>query len=501
MSYYVADMLGSAIQQTLGPMRDYFLPKVSPTWSEIQTQNTKVARIDDVGLNWIIQWPFMIGLAGSVQPAPMTAPLIATDPSTPAPPDFQLPQDQESWPGLAESPYPGLWTQKITLKRIKADCHFPREFIRLASLNAYRAIDPMDAIIKGWARNIARSMCMYWFSQTGNSLVNAIGSFTAAVGVGLTIDSTGLAITLDTAGTSNAVPNSFAKLASGMAVDIFLQNANVRLNAAPVFIGKPKGLNRTATYPGHCTLYCFGASITLTDTYVYHIVPRGSGRESGTSYLPTPLEAMFASSGAPTNLFNINTTLFPHLQSVVSTTAIVATEASIQKCLAEQEMYATDLDDDMRPDTFLMTPGIMARYFQNYELWKVGNAGQTFDVSGGVANKITYQLYGRTYNFVSERWLPQKHMYLIKLKNNWQVVRPPRMKGTKSSPGFDQGLEFLAPLWGHPSIFIHAYQTGGGSAGAFTGWGHCPAEMIYEVIPEKFGGWFKWTAVTESYNS
>ncbi len=499
-----ADILGLGMQQTLSPTTDWFLPQVSESWKDIATQGTRVAQLDNLGKDWKVIWPFQCGMAGAIEPSTLTGPAIATDPTTPNPVDLNVLQDYETWPGITESVLPAVNIKTITLKRIKGNLYFPSEVMQLAQLKAWKmASDIFSGYLKGFARNIAFMMCNYWFAQPGNGIINALGSFTTGgAAAGTYTGTTGLDVTLDVAGTSNAVPNSFAKWSSGMRVDIFNHNGTTRLNSGPVFVSKVKGLNRTATYPGHVTLYCPNGSFTVANTTLYHIVPRNSGREtSGANYLPTRLEDFFASSGAPTSIFGLNTTSYPELQQVVVTTSMAATESRLQQYLAEREMYVGNTDMGSQPDTWLMSPGIMARFFMDYEIVKHSNAGAAVDLSGGVKKEITYTLFGRDYTFRSERWVPQKHAYLLQMKNNWQVVRPPRSKGTSTSPGFDQGLEFLASLDGSSGIFLHANAVGGSTAGAFTSMLHCPCRMIYDVIPEKFGGWFKFTNLTESYAS
>ncbi len=485
------------MQAVIRPLVDHYLPKADPTWEEVAKQGSRSAYLDSIGKDWKVIWPFEIGQAGSAQFAPIAGPDIATDPATPAPPDFQVYQDTETWPGIQESTVPAFNQKEITLKRMKADVHIPMQIARIARLKPACVGDPMAGIMRGWAKRIAKLMTQAWYAQTGNSLVNSIGSFTAA---GQTLSGTATDIVLDVAGTSNAVPNSFAKWSPGDSVDLYQYNSNTRLNSVPVFIGKVLGYNRTATYPGGISLYSPFANITLPSAVV-HICLRGSGRESATSYLPTPLDSLFKTTTG--TIFGINVALYPQFQSIVETTAMVPTEVNFTKYFAEQEMYHSDLDDDSLPDTCLMTPGVMSRFFQDAQAshLRIVDNGQALDMSGGVKSKITYTLFDREYTFRKCRWLPQKHTMFLKLKNNWEIVRPPRHPNSKSGPGFDQSLEFLAPVWGHPSIFLPAYQTGGGTAGAFTNMGHAPAEMIYEVLPKAFGGWFKFTNLTEAYIS
>ncbi len=510
MAYTVTDSVQKIWQALFRPLVDHFLPQISPTWKDIQTQGGRSAfpEVNGIGLDWKVIWPFEIGMAGAAEFAPIAGPDIATNPATPAPPDFGALLDTETWPGMLESTIPTFFQKTITLKRIKGNVHIPFQLMQLAQIKPAMVADPVEGIIRGWGRRLSHTMCAGFFAQADNLGTPknvCLGSFTAVTGDGLTINTTGIPVHLDPAGTTYGVANSIARFGPGMRVDVYLQGSDTRLNTLPVFVGKCRGYNRTATYAGHITLYSpYGNACTLTNGYVYHLTLRNCGKEAATttSYLPTCLKDLIKTTSG--TIFGINVASYPQFQSVSSSTAMVPTEVNISKYLAEQEQFASDLNDEsMKPDTFLMTPGVMARFFQDAQAshLRIVNSGQALDMSGGVKAEINYTLFDREYTFKSERWLPQKYGLICKMKNNWQVVRPPRIPKAGSNPAIDPGFEFLAPLWGNNSIFMHAPQVGGGTSAAFTGMGQAPCQMIYEVLPKSFGGWFEFTNLTEAYIS
>jgi hypothetical protein len=499
----VTDLMDHLIPQVFTPKVNFLLPKVCPTFAEVMRQGTKSANLaDDIGLDWKIIWSFILGESGAAEFASVAGPTVGgTAPSTP--PDFQYWQNVETWPGLLESTAPATFQKNITLKRLKLNFFVPHQLAQLAELK--RSIASLiDPIVTGTARRAARLMANAWLAKSGNSVYNTIASFVATATETLTGNSS-QTVTLTSTQTGH-VPSSLQSLSPGTSVDVFAHNNNTRLNTAACFIGAPTGLGHAAGSQGTFKIYCPQGSLSLTNTSVYHITPRNSGRESsGATNLPTTLRETFLSSGS---VFGINVATYPMFQSIIHSAALVPNEANLSKFLADIEQFVIDYGEDMSNDTFIMTPGIYSKWLQDWIQVPNSFPGATADRGRrtpdspqlGMRGMPTYSLYGKDYGFRTEKWFPQNNMCLTRMQDNWQVIRPPRVPGSKGHPAFDYGFQFLAGVWSRNNdIFINHRQVGGGNAGAFTNFGEAPAELIYEILPKKLGGGVWFTNVSEAY--
>lgn len=500
----ITQSLSQIIQQVFVPKIDYFRCNDSWLWQNIKGSMRKV-NMDHIGQNWQVVWPFRLGLGGAVDWAQIGGPDMATTPGSltttvgseaytaNTPPGFQQYSGLETWPGIDETTVPAFVQRILTLKKMKVDFHVPIQIIRAAQLGASIG-DQMEFTVDSVAENVAHNQMLGFLgqSQTVSSVVyrGQIGSF--ATGATPTLDaSTPLTVNLDSG-------TAIQRFQSGLRVDIYKTGTTTRLNdAGPVFIDKPDPFKDAGSaLQGEVTLYVTNSASYVFENATYMIVLRNSGRHLTQNNIPTSLDDLLVASGS---IYGVPLASYPILKSYVPTGVSGAlSEPKLLKWVARYQHARGKLHQF---DTLVGSEGLFAGFFQDMltlpttsgtsygSAIRYDRNGTIMKVTGGVAEAVTFNLYGRTYNLVADSFVTAGTLYGVKLRDgNFQIVRPPRIPGTGSQGGFDGALEFLAPLFGGRGIFLPFNAVGGGSGGAFTNFLHAPAEMPYEIIPESIPG-------------
>lgn len=490
----VSDSLQKVIQEVFVPKVDAFKNELSPTHQMIK-RSAKEPYRDKIGRDWKVVWPFRLGLAGAVEFSSVAGPNIATDPSTPAPPGFQLYQDLETWPGIDETTVPGFAQRTITLKKMKIQMLFPLQIARAGQLEANVA-DQVEHTIEGTAQNVAMQECGAWWSKS-QSTGSLTGIVATVLGSATTISSAGTTLTVDgTALTSGEVGSSIRRIEAGARYDLYRKSDAVKMNIAPVFADVVDG--NDASTEGTIKLYTYGPAITIA-AVDYVLIPRNSS-----GVVPTSLEDTIKSSGS---IFGVPIASYPHIKSVIRDVNGAIDENTLLKYTAK---YNHSKGGMFAMDSLVAGEGVWSKLYSHFMFTAPSTnvPNIRFERNGsmvkldnmGIAEEVSFMLFGRKLRCIVDSWAPAKTMYGLKLNNNWQVVRPPRVPGTGTHPAFDSAVEFVA-LWATQgrSIFLPFYQVGGGNAGAFTNMQQAPAEMWYEYLCQTPCG-MKLTRLTENFD-
>ena len=489
----VTDTISQIVQETLTPKIDLLMLKLSPFFQQVFRDSRNVKNDPNIGKDWKVLRTFCLGLAGATEWASMTGPDVLHNDNDGASgaPGYQVYGGVETWPGLTEATAPAYVRREVTLKRLKVTMYVPLTIIRAAMLGSSIG-DQMEKTIDATAMRVAMDKCNAFFAKTISGGKNVLGQFTAS---STNISSTGAQITLNSG-------SSIRRFASGMRVDLFTQGSGTRLNNDPVFVDvvDPFGTSGSPVTTGGGTIKLFhvGAATTSIASGTIDIVPRNSGRENGasSSNMPTPLEDILIDTG---NVYGVSVDNYPILKSLVRDLGgLTLTESTLIKHCAHYYHARGDL---FAFDHLWSTAGVWAGYFNNLDgYYQIERNGAVSNVKAGVADKVTFSLYGHTLSCAADPWIPTGTVYGLKMNDgNFSMVVPPRIRRTATSPVFDPGIEFLAPLFSNTGSIFQGYKkVGGADAGATTDFLEAPGEHPYEIMPEYIPG-MKLTSAAEFY--
>jgi len=486
--------ISNIVQEVITPKIDLLTLQVSPFFRHVFRDSRNVTTNPHIGRDWKVIRTFTTGLGGAVEFGSLAGGDMQSVGSATG---YQAYNQVETWPGLPESVAPAYVQRTITLKKMKVNMHVPFTIMRAAKLGASIG-DQLERTINATALNVAYAKSNAFLASAPTSgYAGVIGQFTSdSAGGSRTISSSGLQVTLDTG-------SSIRRFCSGQRVDLFEEGNDTRLNSEPVFVDIVDGFGTSASPitdgGGTLKLFHLGSNTTVCAAGTqYDIVPRNSGRETGTLNMPTSLSDIIVDSSNIAD-WGISASNYTLLKSMIrDLNNAVLTEGLLLKFIAH---YVHARGTMYMFDDLWSTAGVWAGYFNNLDsAYTIERNGTVLKVRGGVAEEVTFNLYGNSFGCKADAMLPTNIVWGLKTSDqNWSMVVPPRLPSTGRSPVFDPGMEFLAPLaYGGKSIFMPYRKVGGADAGAFTDFLEAPAEHPYEIMPEVVCG-MKLTGVKEFY--
>ncbi len=361
--------------------------------------------------------------------------------------------------------------------------------------------------LRGFARNIAQTLCNYWYvSQNSSYRLCTITS----------VSTSGATVTFS--------PNNQAvdRFAVGQRVDIYAAAGTVRANDTEavganqdrttrikLYVSKVSELNNLVELTASTAVAAWGGQASVANGDLVVMANTGAGASptfkgiagirswmkfrdgSGSSNTNTNTLLGGEAEGS-NNVGKINVNIHPEFESALFNTTGPLTEHYLRKVLRRWHTAKNKYGQYI--DTLIASDGVWLAY----EGTKIGRqwedrTGRLSNINNeGSAEGFKFHFDGRTYEGHTSTYIESQTLYGIrKGGNNWKKVIPPDPKGTRNfdqSPSFAP-FRFVAPaLYGTDSVSLPIFASSSGDAGSInlpTEGSQLPGMIRLQIVPDQ----------------
>lgn len=515
------------VKELLDPNVEVYERAMSPMFKDIFRDSKGVFQDKYIGRDWKKIVTFRTGTAGGVQYEGIPGNKnMATDPAVNT---FQQYSAVSTFLGLGSTVTKNYDQKIIQLKRLMGNMHIPLELEQMARLGA-SIFDQLTATIEGTAENVALNKINAFFRIVNSGTTITDGSAATIAQFTLAATTMGTSSTICGPFTLNS-GSSMRRLYPGQRVYLAQLGSTSFLTNSAAPSGVEWFVDITDEFAGTFKLIQFsGVNTTITANatstsfdLVFPNATRGSGAAS--DGLPTALDHIITSSTSSTTAsttYNLDFGRHRFLRSYIVAENGPFTEDMLFKHIGTYQRARIR----WYPDTFYAPSGCWINYFASLTTgtsaaYRWEHNGKPFQPNLGMPNlgtegeAILFNAFGKVYRLKAEDWLAGLSpastsgntgaMYgLYTRDQNFKMITPPRVPGSKGKEGFDESIQFLASslLPGASDIWLPTLvnPSASGTAVSYTNFKEAPFWCIYEIVPDVMPG-IKLTGLSETYGA
>lgn len=381
-----------------------------------------------------------------------------------------------TYPGIDEVTAPTQFQANVTLIQHKGNFFLPIEYMRFDQYDASIG-SLVSQLVKGVSTKIAQQEAASFYTDATYKALGDVGDSSATVA---NVSGNTSKVTVNLAGTSAS--GRVHRFMQGMLVDLWKSDGTIKRNADfLIAIDDVDPLNNTITL-----MRMDGQEFQTTTSLNGGITYATAGGDNdwivikdSVSHGLTNMNSWIVNSGT---LFGVDLAKHSHWKSYIpSALSAVLTENLLNKHYYKfAESYP-----GIWPESAITTWGVLLGLIDN--LGASDNAGRfRFDRNGERLNvkagfsAFDYAFAGRPVTVYTSTYQDEGTWHGIQLTDgNLKRYVPPPLPGAKKDAKVGNELEFIAPLGGSDSIFMHA--TVGGRA---TDYVQAPFKRQFQIMPE-----------------
>ena len=508
------DLHEDRIEEVINKNIEIFLPGLDPIWRDIISTSQGVGPTDAIGRDLKILKVYMGSMAGVLEQGKPRGDLSLYGDDTDQYGSRLYTQNlAQTWPSPLDGPNAMPFRLGIGMRSMMSNIMFTLGEMQAEATSAFigEVIAPK---LEGFGRNIAHTLCNYWYlSQNDSYQLSSITSSAASVVV------TGGREVTFTPG-NGAVDRYYI----GQRIDVYTASFAKRANDTTTTDGNQTAATRVPTFisrvdelKGTVTLFStvdpdawVGANMADDMLVVYAGSDDGLGGTSAFSGFAGVNS--WLKSGATTDANTqyllgddrdtnnqIDLTVHPEFKSFTKASVGVLTEHKLRQYL--RRFHAAKNKYGQYIDCLIASDGV----WLNYESTKIGReildrTGRLSSVTSEGSNEgFKFTFDGRSYTGYTSTYVEDNTVYGIrKGGNNWKRYVPPSISGTSkfAKAGAGVPFEFIAgALTGTGSNKLPIYDSSGANTLVTEGV-QMPGQMRMQLVPDQPAG-IKLTGVTQ----
>jgi len=429
--------------------------KIDPVWTDIISSGMGVER-SGLGRDWKFLLTLTTGISGAYE---FKANSVLVGAAATYYNGAQQFGAGNTWPARSETTAPVFFQRTITLKEARGNLIVPLKWMQLDEFDS--SIGPaVKQVLLGAARKaaLAHAISFYTTDATNFKLVYNLAASGAAASHTVTIDNSD----------ATKAHGRIAMIHNGMTVDLVDAGDDVADNDSPWLVTSVDYINQKFV------IEKIGGTNTALVSGGYLVLRNSQGNQ------PSGLLSWMvdASAGSQT-VFGIDCDAHPEFGSLISTSESgPLTEKILTKYIGS---FLDRIGTMCDLDTVITPAAVVHSYLENEDnLARYERNGRRLSVKGGWAD-IDYAYQGQGFRWAISTFVEPTSCYVLKLGGG--TIReyvPPATPGAGHKSEFENEFQFVAPLGGANSVFLHER-----SSDAITDNFEAPFFRICEIATEQ----------------